>query len=170
MYFTSSNFRDLLLCCRPRLLLSPALSCPALTPYCVFLRTVPQPRHFPPYGVLPFSSFSSHLRCLLNLHLQTTAPFQNLGYPDVFMWVFHKQSQINISKKELSSTYWLPSSKSALKLKKIFLIKVSLIYNVVLISDVQHNDFVICMHMYSFCFFSIIGYYKILNTVACVIR
>ena len=52
-------------------------------------------------------------------------------------------------------------------LKKI-LIEVQLIYNVALVSGVQQNDSVIYIHIciiyiFFFRFFSIIGYYKILN-------
>ena len=60
-----------------------------------------------------------------------------------------------------------------------FLIEVQLIYNVLLVSDVQDFDSVYiyytCVHLYScictylffFRFFSIIGYYKILNNSPC---
>ena len=49
-----------------------------------------------------------------------------------------------------------------------------LIYNVVLVSGIQQNDSVIHIYMYIyiffFRFFSIIGYYKILNIVPCAIQ
>ena len=53
-----------------------------------------------------------------------------------------------------------------------FLIGVELIYNVVLVSGVQQNDSVIHMYTYLFFFrfFSIIGYYKILNVVPCALQ
>ena len=48
----------------------------------------------------------------------------------------------------------------------VFSIGVWLIYNIVFISGVQQSYLVICVF---FRFFSIIGYYKILNTVSCAI-
>ena len=49
----------------------------------------------------------------------------------------------------------------------IYLIEVKLIYHVVLVSGVQESDSVIHIYIYIFFFryFSIIGYYKILNTL-----
>ena len=54
----------------------------------------------------------------------------------------------------------------------VFLIKVQLIYNVVLISVVQQSDSVLYIYMdiFFFIFFSIIGYYKILNIVPCAMQ
>ena len=50
-----------------------------------------------------------------------------------------------------------------------FSIEVELIYNIVLISGVQQSNSVIHIHMYVFFFrfFSIIGYYKIMNMSLC---
>ena len=47
-----------------------------------------------------------------------------------------------------------------------FSIEVELIYNVVLVSGVQHSDSDIYIHIHMFFFrlFSLLGYYKILNT------
>ena len=47
-----------------------------------------------------------------------------------------------------------------------FFFEVYLIYNVVLVSGIQPSDSVI----FFFRFFSIIGYYKILNIVPCAIQ
>ena len=46
------------------------------------------------------------------------------------------------------------------------------IYNVVLVSGVQHSDSVICTHTCLFFsrFFSIIGYYRVLSRVPCAIQ
>ena len=55
-----------------------------------------------------------------------------------------------------------------------FLIEVLLIYNVVLVSGVQQSDSIIYIYRYRyilfFIFFSIIGNYKIWNTVPCAIQ
>ena len=55
------------------------------------------------------------------------------------------------------------------KMMTIFLIEVQLIYSVVLVSGVQQSDSVIHMYtnLFFFRFFSIIGYYKILDIVPC---
>ena len=47
-----------------------------------------------------------------------------------------------------------------------------MIYSVVLVSSVQQSDSVIHMYIYifSFRFFSLIGYYKILSVVPCAIQ
>lgn len=49
-----------------------------------------------------------------------------------------------------------------------------LIYNIVLVSDVQQSDLIIHIYVYTsvffFSFFSIIGYYKIANIVPCAIQ
>ena len=50
------------------------------------------------------------------------------------------------------------------------LIELWLIYNVVLDSGVQQSDSVIFIYIFFFRFFSIIGYYKILNIVPCAIQ
>ena len=50
---------------------------------------------------------------------------------------------------------------------KVYFIKVYLIYNVVLISSVEQNDSVIQVHVSFSKFFSIAGYYRILNIVPC---
>ena len=48
-----------------------------------------------------------------------------------------------------------------------FFIEVELISNIVLVSSVQHSD----SGWFFFCrFFSIIGYYQVLNIVPCVIQ
>ena len=47
------------------------------------------------------------------------------------------------------------------QLKKKKFIEVELIYNVVLISGIQHRDSVIHMHVYVFIFFSIMVYHHI---------
>ena len=57
----------------------------------------------------------------------------------------------------------------------LFLIEVQLIYNIVLVSGVQQSDSVIhtyiCIYLYSFfLFFSVIVYYKILNTIPCAVQ
>ena len=52
----------------------------------------------------------------------------------------------------------------------IFLIGVWLIYNVVLVSDIQQSDSVIYIYLLFFRNFSIIDYFKILNIVLCVIQ
>ena len=54
-----------------------------------------------------------------------------------------------------------------LSILKINFIKVQLIYNVVLVSDVQRSDSVTHMYIYTFFFrfFSIISYYQILSIV-----
>ena len=50
-------------------------------------------------------------------------------------------------------------------------IGVQLIYNVVLLSDVQPSDSNVFVYIYSFSdFFSIVVYYKIVNTVPCAIH
>ena len=56
-------------------------------------------------------------------------------------------------------------------LNNLFLIEVYLISNV-LVSGVQQSDSVIhiCIYLFFFRFFSIKGYYKILNTVPCSIQ
>ena len=56
-------------------------------------------------------------------------------------------------------------------LNNFFLIEVELISNV-LVSGVQQSDSVIhiCIYLFFFRFFSIMGYYKILNTVPCAIQ
>ena len=57
-----------------------------------------------------------------------------------------------------------------------FLIELWLVYNAMLVSGVQQSDSVICISIYLsiylffFRFFSIIGYYKILNIVPCAIQ
>ena len=49
----------------------------------------------------------------------------------------------------------------------LFLIEGELIYDIVLVSDVQQNDSAKYMHIYIlFKFFSIIDYYKILNKLS----
>ena len=50
-----------------------------------------------------------------------------------------------------------------------FLLKL-LIYNVVLVSDVEKSDSVTYMYMFFFVFFSIIVYHRILNVVTCSIQ
>ena len=50
---------------------------------------------------------------------------------------------------------------------KIF-IEVQLIYNVVLVSGVQHSDSVV--YIFFFIFFFIMAYYRILNIVPCAIH
>ena len=60
----------------------------------------------------------------------------------------------------------------------LFSIEVELIYNVVLVSRVQQSDSVLYIYIYiythththSFSFFSIMIFYKILNTVCCTIQ
>jgi len=53
----------------------------------------------------------------------------------------------------------------------LFFIEVELIYNVVLVSSVQQSDSVLYIyihtHTHSFSYFSIMIFYKILNTVCC---
>ena len=51
----------------------------------------------------------------------------------------------------------------------IFIFEVELIYNVTLVSGVQHSDSVIHIYIYTFFFrfFSLIGYYKIFSIVPC---
>ena len=51
----------------------------------------------------------------------------------------------------------------------LFFIDLQLICNIVLVSDVQQSDSDICLYIIFFRFFSIIGYYKILNIVPCAI-
>ena len=54
-----------------------------------------------------------------------------------------------------------------------FLTEIELIYNVVLVSDVQQSDSVIHIYKYIYSFymfFSIIGYYKTLSIVPCAIQ
>ena len=53
--------------------------------------------------------------------------------------------------------------------RPLFFIDVQLIYNVLLISGVQQADSLICIYLFSFGFFSIVGYYEILNIVSCSI-
>ena len=62
---------------------------------------------------------------------------------------------------------WLPLCFSHIRHTLFFfLIEVQLSYNVVLVSDVQQSD----SYIYFFIFFSIIGYYRILNIVPCAIQ
>ena len=49
-------------------------------------------------------------------------------------------------------------------------IEVYLIYNVLLVSGIQQSDSVIHIYLSFIRFFSIIGYYKILNIVPCAIQ
>lgn len=80
--------------------------------------------------------------------------------------------------QHLSST-WSPISLTAgfchcVELFCLFvcLIEVQLLYNVVLISRVQHSDSVIHTHTQIFFlrFFSIVAYYEILDVVPCAIQ
>ena len=59
---------------------------------------------------------------------------------------------------------------SCLLIKHSFLIQVELVYNVVLISAVQHSDSVIHIYTFFLVFSSIMVYHRILNIVACAIR
>ena len=52
----------------------------------------------------------------------------------------------------------------------LFLINVSLIYDVVLITAVWQSDSVIHIHAFFFMSFSIMIYYRILNTVHCALQ
>ena len=51
-----------------------------------------------------------------------------------------------------------------------FLVEVQLIYNIVLVSGVQHSDSVIHIYIFFFRSFSLICYYKILSIVPCAIQ
>ena len=51
-----------------------------------------------------------------------------------------------------------------------FFLLTLLIYNVVLVSDVQKSDSVTYMFMFFFVFFSIIVYLRILNVVTCSVQ
>ena len=52
----------------------------------------------------------------------------------------------------------------------IYFIEVELIYNVVVVSGLQQSDSVIHIYTFSFIFFSIMAYYRILNIVPCTIQ
>ena len=55
--------------------------------------------------------------------------------------------------------------------KNLFYIGAYLINNVVLASDVQQSDSVLCIHVSIFLkFFSHLGYYRILSSVPCAIQ
>ena len=64
---------------------------------------------------------------------------------------------------------------ASLKILSVFfllLLKIQLIYNVVFVSGLQQSDWAIHTHTHTFFsrFFSMIGYYKILNIVPCAIQ
>ena len=75
--------------------------------------------------------------------------------------------------------FWFAISPSVL-FSFFFPTELQLIYNIVLVLGVQQSDSDIYIHIYMamniyiyilfFRFFSIIGYYKILNTVLCAIQ
>ena len=67
----------------------------------------------------------------------------------------------------LTSSFF--SSKPFICFLIYFFIEVQLIYNVVLVSGAQQSDSVIHIYLFFFRFFSIIGYYRILNIVPCAI-
>ena len=113
-----------------------------------------------------------------------TQPTHLLWYVQCSQWRGFCSSVSPPSWRNTVCSTWPPESqgrgkedgRATLALFKNYFIEVWLIYNVMLVSGVQHSDLDMYLyifthtHIFFFRFFSPIGYYKILSTVPCALQ